>query len=342
MESSGSKGRTPPIPQNRPAQRPATGNRPPAPAPPATLSRPVLPKQVITPDTDLLTTARVTAEWAKDKGAYLKMAFKNPYNLSLLAGGLTASVLTLNPLLALATLGLEGIWMLHAPDSGLLRRALWDPRLQKLRQEMEDRERSARLAILSPEARQRVIELVDGQRQIRRLAAQNPSFAGEMLRGELDKTDRLVASFIDLSVTCARYEEYLGSVDERQLAAEKRRLEQVCGVTPGPATAGKATVPASPPEPGAQDDDQQTGIARKNLAIINKRIEKLTEIHRYLAVARGQLDLISNSFQLIADQIVTMQSPQELSGQLDELLDGVESVKQTAVDTEKLLATLGS
>ena len=57
-------------------------------------------------------------------------------------------------------------------------------------------------------------------------------------------------------------------------------------------------------------------------------------------MARGQLDLISNSFQLIADQIVTMQSPQELSGQLDELLDGVESVKQTAADTEKLLATI--
>jgi len=347
MESSGSKGRTPPIPQNRPAQKPATTPRPPArpPAPPApepaTLSRPVLPSKVITPETDLLTTARVTAEWAKDKTAYLKMAFKNPYNLSLLAGGLAASALTLNPFLALATLGLEGIWMLHAPDSGLLRRALWDPRLQKLRQEAEDRERSARLAILSPEARQRVIELVDGQRQIRRLAAQNPSFAGEMLRGELDKTDRLVASFIDLSVTCARYEEYLGSVDERQLAAEKRRLEQICGVNSNPAPSGKQSAPAPPPPP-ALDDDPQAGIARKNLAIINKRIEKLTEIHRYLAVARGQLDLISNSFQLIADQIVTMQSPQELSGQLDELLDGVETVKQTAVDTERLLGTLGS
>jgi hypothetical protein len=54
-------------------------------------------------------------------------------------------------------------------------------------------------------------------------------------------------------------------------------------------------------------------------------------------VTRGQLDLIENSFQLIADQIVTMNSPGQLSGQLDELLDGVESIKQTAVDTERLL-----
>src|SRR4029079_18500617 len=82
--------------------------------------------------------------------------------------------------------------------------------------------------------------------------------------------------------------------------------------------------------------------AKKNLAIINKRFDKMKEIHHYLTMARGQLDLIENSFQLIADQIVTMQSPQQLSGQLDELLDGVESIKQTAVDTERILNSIGS
>jgi hypothetical protein len=66
----------------------------------------------------------------------------------------------------------------------------------------------------------------------------------------------------------------------------------------------------------------------------------MREIRRYLDVARGQLDLIENSFQLIADNIVTMQSPQELSGQLNELLDGVESIRQTAAETETMLGTL--
>src|SRR5947209_3089178 len=122
MESSGTKGRTPPIPRTTPS-RPATQ------APP----RSALPDQAITPDTDLLTAARTTVQWAEtEKVPYWKLAFKNPYNLSLLTGGLAASVLTLNPLLALATLGLEGLWMLHAPESSLLRRALWDPQLQKM------------------------------------------------------------------------------------------------------------------------------------------------------------------------------------------------------------------
>src|SRR2546423_4743527 len=100
MESSGSKGRPPPI-QRTPQTRPATQ------APP----RSALPEKAITPETDLLTVAKTTAQWAEtEKVPYWKLAFKNPYNLSLLTGGLAASVLTLNPLLALATLGLEGLW----------------------------------------------------------------------------------------------------------------------------------------------------------------------------------------------------------------------------------------
>jgi hypothetical protein len=72
-----------------------------------------------------------------------------------------------------------------------------------------------------------------------------------------------------------------------------------------------------------------------------KRLEKVQEIRKYLGVARGQLDLIENSFRLLADQIVTMQSPQELSGQLDEMLDGVQAIKDSTAATERMLNSLG-
>ena len=67
----------------------------------------------------------------------------------------------------------------------------------------------------------------------------------------------------------------------------------------------------------------------------------MKEIRRYLDVARGQLDLIENSFQLIGDQIVTMQSPQELSGQLNDLLTGSNPSSRRAADTERMLNSLG-
>lgn len=255
-----------------------------------------------------------------EKRPYLKYAFSNPYNLALLLGALAASAVTLNPLIAVAALGLEGLWLLHAPESKLLKRLLWDPKFDKIRSALEQQALSERIGSLPERKRERVEEFVARQQEIRRLAAQNPSFTGELLRGELVKTGRLVDAFIEMSVTCSRYEEYLASVDLPDLERDRRRWESVVEQ--------------------AKEAGPQVEIAKKNLAIIIKRQEKLKEISNYLTIAYGQLDLIENSFQLITDQIVTMQSPQQLSGQLDELLDGVESIKQTAIDTERLLNSL--
>jgi hypothetical protein len=261
-----------------------------------------------------------------EKRSYLKAAFANPYNLSLLAGGLAASVLTLNPLLAVITVGLEILWVVNAPGSKKLQEWLWDPNFDQQQQEQEKAAREARLRCLDEADRERVVALFSRQQEINSLAAQNPSFTGELLRTELTKTDRLVEAFMDMATTCGRYEAYLNSIDLSELEKAKRRWEVI----------------VKGQDPAVQDKrDSETDIARKNLAVITKRFDKMKEIHHYLTLARGQLDLIENSFQLIADQIVTMQSPQELTGQLDELLDGVESIKQTAADTERMLNPMG-
>ena len=256
-----------------------------------------------------------------EKRSYLKAAFANPYNLSLLAGGLAASVLTLNPLLAIITVGLELLWVVNAPSSKKLQEWLWDPSFDQQQEAAEKAAREERLKSLDESDRERVTDLLARQQEINGLAAQNPSFTGELLRSELTKTDRLVEAFIEMANTCSRYQAYLDSIDLSELEKDRRRWDAICQKS--------------------ASGDSETEIARKNLAIINKRFDKMKEIHHYLTMARGQLDLIENSFQLIADQIVTMQSPQELTGQLDELLDGVESIKQTAADTERMLNPLG-
>jgi hypothetical protein len=257
-----------------------------------------------------------------EKRPYLKFAFANPYNVSLFGGALAAAGLTFSPVLAVAAIGLEALWLLYAPDSKRLRHLLWDPRFEQVREALLEQERAGRLQLISEDDRARVRSVIARQQQIRRLAAANPSFTGELLRAELLKADKLVDAFIDMAVTCTRYEQYLQSVDLDALAHERARWE--------------AAVKSAP------DNDPSIGIAKQNLAIILKRLDKLKDIKQYLAVARGQLDLIDNSFQLIADQVVTMQSPQQLSGQLDELLDGVESIRQTAVDTDRILGAISN
>jgi hypothetical protein len=252
------------------------------------------------------------------KPPYLKLAFANPYNLSVLLGGIAASALTLNPIPALVVLGAEGLWLLHAPESKALRKLLWDPRYEQVRVALEQRAREERMRTLDPADQRRVSTLIARQQQIDTLAAQNPSFTGDLLRGELLKTRKLVDAFLDMALTCARYESYLDTVDLNNLDRDRQRF------------AARAAAKDTP--------DAEREIAKKNAAVIDQRLEKLRDIRNYLGVARGQLDLIENSFQLISDQIVTMQSPAELSGQLDDLLDGVESIRQTAVETEKVLS----
>lgn len=272
-------------------------------------------------DDTLAATQAFVRQKIHEKRSYLKAAFANPYNLSLLAGGLLASALTVNPLLAIVTVGLEVLWVVNAPGSKKLQEWLWDPAFDQEEQAQVAAARAERLKNLDETDRERVISLLERQKEINALAAQNPSFTGELLRTELTKTDRLVESFIEMANTCSRYDAYLDSIDLSELEKDRRRWEQVAR--------------------SEGNRSSETEIAARNLAVIMKRFEKMKEIHHYLRMARGQLDLIENSFQLIADQIVTMQSPQELTGQLDELLDGVESIKQTAADTERLLNPMG-
>jgi hypothetical protein len=255
-----------------------------------------------------------------EKRPYLKMAFSNPYNLSLLIGGVAASILTANPLPALLAMGGEALWLLHAPESKTLRRLLWDPRFEKVRLAIEAEERAERMKNLPQKEKDRVNKLVAKQWEIQRLANENPSFTGDLLRTELVKTHKLVDSFLQVALTVSRYDDYLNTIDFGALEKDRERYRQRAALE--------------------KLGDQERELARKNFEVIMKRIDKLRDIRNYLNVARAQLDLIENSFQLIADQIVTMQSPNELSGQLDDLLDGVESIQQTAADTEKLLHAL--
>lgn len=266
--------------------------------------------------------AEIVEEKFPEKPSYFKYTLANPYNLTLLGGAIVASVLTLNPLIAIAALGVEGLWLLHGSQSRFMQRLLWDPLYEKEKLEYEQRKRMAQVEKLGQGGQQRVMALIDKEKEIQQLAAQNPSFAGDMLRGEITKTHNLVNAFIDLAVTCSRYENYLASVDVGQLGNTQQHWQKFIESNEGKA------------------DAVELDIAKKNLAIIKKRIERVDEIRRYLKIAYGQINLIENSFQLLADQIVTMQSPNELSGQLDELLDGVESIKETAKETEQILRTL--
>ena len=252
----------------------------------------------------------------RSKKPYGKYAFHNLYNYTLMGAVGVLAVVSGSWLPLAIGAGLEAIWMLNAPGSRLLRKT-WFDRVHDEKERVATRvRRDAQLRQLGPADVERAGRLEAKQQEIMRLAAENPQFTLDLLFGELVKLGRLVDGFLELALNCTRYEQYLGTVDFDDLESELRRWRE-----------------ASEEE----KDPQLRATAKKNLDVLLRRQEKLGDLRRYTAGARAQLDLIENTFRLIGDQILTMQSPAELGGQLDELIDGVEVVRSTAREAEALL-----
>jgi hypothetical protein len=250
---------------------------------------------------------------------YAKYAFANPYNLAILGGLGSAAALTGNWWLGLVAAGFEALWMVFAPDSRLLRRLWFDKRHAAELAAAHEAELAAKLASLPAAEAERCRALVAKQASIHALARENPALTADLLGADLRKLGDLVHAFIELSLTCARYRDYLHSVDLPAMERDLARYQQAVNHS---------------------KDPEKRALMQKNMNVLAQRKDKVEEIRGYLFSASGQLDLIENTFQLLADQIVTMRSPQELSGQLDDLLSGVETAKSTAREAERMLQAI--
>lgn len=247
---------------------------------------------------------------------YLKAAFLNVYNLSLLGGAAFASLLTGDWLVGAGALGLEALWLVFAPDFKPFQRAVRESERQV--REKADRERVDKLMAELPEREwQRAKALDELRREIERDMANNPSFQAILMATELEKLSQLHQSFVRLAYACRRAETYLQAVDvrelERQLKAQDVLKEKM-------------------------SDASVRDLADKNAAVLTKRLETIKEIETFLARARGQMNLIENSVRLLRDQALTMTSPDQLTEQLDDLLTGVDAVQQSVKDAEAIIS----
>ncbi|MBX7101814.1 MAG: hypothetical protein K1X89_29130 [Myxococcaceae bacterium] len=246
---------------------------------------------------------------------YLKAAFLNVYNLSLLGGAAVAAMATGDWFIGAAAAGVEALWLLLGPDLRPFKRAV--DQAEREARDKADRERVNKLIESLPQRDwQRAKALDELKREIERDMQHNPSFQAILLQSELDKLAQLHSSFVTLATACNRAETYLGATDrkevDRQMESQKAILDRSS-------------------DPAVKD------IAQKNLEVLSKRQLTIKDIENFLARARGQMNLIENSVRLLRDQALTMTSPSQLGEQLDDLLTGVDAIQQSAKDTEAML-----
>ncbi len=190
--------------------------------------------------------------------------------------------------------------MIFAPDSKLLRAVWFDRAFSAAKKADLADVRAERVGLLSPGDSMRLGVLCGQKQVIERLAKENPSLTVELLTSELAKLDALLDDFIELG----------RDHDARRAAHDDVRLR---GHAPELARLHRAA------EQGAARRSAAWTSPRRNLDVLRQRRGRYEDLRRTIEVTRGQMELIEQTFRLLGDEIMTMASPRELGGRIDEL-----------------------
>lgn len=252
------------------------------------------------------------ARRGENEPPYARYAFFNPYNLSLLAGAGVAAAATGHWWMAVCGIAGEAMWMLFAPDSKLLQRTWFDKVWAEKGAAAIAEAQQAKLKQLEPMDQNRVLYLREQKMRIHQLAAENPSLTVELMSEELAKLDGLLDDFTNLALECTRGERHLATIDLRSMENSwhlyRGQVEQM---------------PAG---------DKRRAVAKKNMAVLEQRRKRWEELKKSAQTARGQMDLMENTFKLLGDEIVTMSSPEDLGARLEDLRIGVEAIREATVE----------
>ena len=244
---------------------------------------------------------------------YVKEALKWQYNLIGLAGAAAFAVVSGTALPVLLAAGLELMYISIVPQSSRFRRLV---RSWKYAEQKRENERNLRTMFMEipPEMRSRYAALDSLCRAIRenygRLSSTSQMFVGQME----ERLEGLLQGYLRLLHAAHQHREYLQTTDPQAIRHEAAQLEK--------APAGESPKVAE--------------INRKRVEILTKRLEKYDKIRENCQVIDAQCAAIEDVLQLIRDQSVTLRDPQEVTGQLDSLVQDVENTEQTVREVEAI------
>jgi hypothetical protein len=252
-----------------------------------------------------------------ERPSYFKAAFWNVYNVTSLAGIGAAALLTTQPWLLAMGVAAETLWLLFAPDNKRFQRAI-NAQYQKERQIQQLLMVRDQVQFLPSPSRDKAQTLQVRADEIKVECRKNPKLQGEFMGAQLDKLDGLVAEYVHLAVVANRCQAYLAKTDAKRLIRERDQWQ---------AAVERAR------------DDTSRGIAEQNKAVLEKRLAINQQLALFTEHADGQMSLIENTVSLLRDQVMTMATPEALTGQLDELVTSVEAIGDSVRDAEAVVSS---
>jgi chromosome segregation ATPase len=246
---------------------------------------------------------------------YVKAALKWQYNWIGLAGAAAFAVVSGTGLPLVLAAGLELMYVALVPQSSRFRRLV-----RSWKYASEKQEHTKRLEEmyknLPPEMRSRYAFVQQVAQAIRtnyqQLSASSQVFARQMA----ERLDGLLEGYVRLLFTANTHREYLKSLNPDQVRSEVAFLEKSLEKN----------------APKVQE------INRRRIEILRKRVTKFEKIQENRQVIDAQCAAIEDVLQLIRDQSVTMRDPQEVSAQLENLVQDVEQTEQSVREMEEIYA----
>ena len=246
---------------------------------------------------------------------YVRAALKWQYNWIGLAGAAAFALVSGTGIPLVLAAGLEMMYVALVPQSSRFRRLVrsWKYAEQK-------REHQKRLdqiyRNLPPEMRSRYEYLQQVAQAIRANYAQL-SFASQVFATQMEnKLAGLLESYVRLLYMAFTHQDYLKSLNPDQVRKEAEYLEKSL----------------------ANEPEKVQEINQRRIEILGKRVAKFEKIQENRQVIDAQCAAIEDVLQLIRDQSVTMRDPQEVSAQLDHLVEDVEQTEQSVREMEEIFA----
>lgn len=250
-----------------------------------------------------------------ERPSYLKYAFGNAYNLSLLSGAVAASAATSDWAIAVIAGGLEALWLFIGADTAPFRRWVDRQHRARLLETARARRRQRILALPDQRDRERAIDLIAAHREMGAELERNTNWSGELVRGEYDRLESLLDAWVDLAEAADRFEGYIRELDlnrlQRELQVQQKLAEQ------------------------SGQDPESRGLAAKNADLLGKRLRTLQDMGTLVQRTRGQMGVIENTFRLLRDQIASLKVPQDIHGQIDEIVTNVDAVRSVLAEGDQ-------
>jgi hypothetical protein len=249
---------------------------------------------------------------------YVKAALKWQYNWIGLAGAAAFALVSGTGLPLVLAAGLEMMYVALVPQSSRFRRLVRSWKYAAERNLHQQRLQEI-FNNLPPEMRSRYSYVQQVAQAIRANYSQL-SYVSQVFAAQMEKKlDGLLEGYVRLLHTAFTHREYLKSLNPEQVRSEIAALEKTLTAEPA----------------------KVREINQRRIEILRKRVGKFEKIRENRQVIDAQCAAIEDVLQLIRDQSVTMRDPQEVSAQLDHLVEDVEQTEQSVREIEEIFAMAG-